>query len=84
MPTDVSWKMARGSLVGPLVPADTPALLNFTALSLGQAQAPQTLTAYRRSAQGTISAKGPLCGSAAAKTLGHLPRLCTCRRWGAQ
>lgn len=48
MPTDVSWKMARGSLVGPLVPADTPALLNFTALSLGQAQAPQTLTAYRR------------------------------------
>lgn len=48
MPTDVSWKMARGSLVGPLVPADTPTLLNFTALSLGQAQAPQTLTAYRR------------------------------------
>lgn len=56
MPTDVSWKMARGTLVGPLVPAgtlhpppSTPALLNVTALSLGQAQAPavdaQTLTA---------------------------------------
>lgn len=50
MPADASWKMARGTLVGLLVPAGTPALLSFTAPSLGQGQAPAvdapTLTAH--------------------------------------